>query len=65
VGAAGDFSGIWLLNSQVKGKIMKLAKKTSLFDSIVAAFALTHTFGFGYRDSVRDIKAAQKRLAVR
>ena len=40
---------------------MKPVQKTSLFDSIVAAFALTHTFGFGYRDSVRDIKAAQRR----
>jgi hypothetical protein len=44
---------------------MKTVKKISLFDSIVAAFALTHTIGFGYRDQVRDIKAAQKRLAVR
>jgi hypothetical protein len=61
----GDFSGIWLWNSHVKGKIMKTVQKTSLFDSIVAAFALTHTFGFAYRDSVRDLKAAQKRLAPR
>ena len=44
---------------------MKPVQKTSLFDSIVAAFAQVHTFGFGYRDSVRDLKAAQKRLAVR
>ena len=44
-----------------QGKIMKPVQKASLFDSIVAAFALTHTFGFGYRDSVRDIKAAQRR----
>lgn len=48
-----------------KEEIMKPVQKTSLFDSIVAAFALTHTFGFGYRDSVRDLKGAQKRLAVR
>ncbi len=44
---------------------MKPVQKTSLFDSIVAAFALTHTFGFGYRDSVRDLKGTQKRLSVR
>ncbi|MGB8817247.1 MAG: hypothetical protein WCC66_04910 [Rhizobiaceae bacterium] len=44
---------------------MKTAPKTSLFDIIVAAFAHTHTFGFGYRDSVRDLKAAQHRLARR
>ncbi len=44
---------------------MKIVQKTSLLDTIVAAFALGRTFGFGYRDSVRDLKAAQKRLAVR
>lgn len=44
---------------------MKYAPKSSLFDTIAAAFAQVHIFGFGYRDSVRDLKAAQKRLAAR
>ena len=44
---------------------MKSAQKPSLFDTIAAAFAKVHIFGFGYRDSVRDLKAAQKRLASR
>ena len=61
----GDFSGNWLQNSQVKGNIMKPVQKTSLFDSIVAAFTLGRTFGFGYRDSVRDLTASQKRVVVR
>jgi hypothetical protein len=43
---------------------MKTVQKTSVMDTIIAAFALGRTFGFGYRDSVRDIKAAQKRLSA-
>ena len=44
---------------------MKPVQKTSLLDSIVAAFALGRTFGFGYRDSVRDLNASHKRVVVR
>lgn len=44
---------------------MKTIQKSNLFDTIAAAFAQVHIFGFGYRDSVRDLKAAQKRLASR
>jgi hypothetical protein len=43
---------------------MKTVQKDSLMDSIIAAFALGRTFGFGYRDSVRDMKAAPKRLSA-
>ena len=43
---------------------MKTVQKTSLMDNIIAAFALGRTFGFGYRNSVRDIKSAQKRLSA-
>ena len=44
---------------------MKTVQKTSVMDTIIAAFALGRTFGFGYRDSVRDLKTEQKRLATR
>ena len=43
---------------------MKTVQNNSLMDSIIAAFALGRTFGFGYRDSVRDLKAVQKRLSA-
>ena len=43
---------------------MKTVQKTSLMDTIITAFALGRTFGFGYRDSVRDLKAAQKRFSA-
>ena len=43
---------------------MKTVQKTSVMDTIIAAFALGRTFGFGYRDSVRDLKATQKRLSA-
>jgi hypothetical protein len=43
---------------------MKTVQNHSLMDAIIAAFALGRTFGFGYRDSVRDLKAAQKRFSA-
>ncbi len=40
---------------------MKKTKNSTVLDTIIAAFSQGMTFGFGYRDSVRDLRAAHKR----